>query len=183
MFLKNTNYFFTPSVLNENILVYAESDVLQDIHLTAFGYSSRLNIGHSFYSYNNFNLFPCCTNSWNISSYNNDPKTFQKLIEVGFHLKEHHNGFWQNPNSIQRLQQHLFFSHSLFFLTLFSFYILVDLKNYMKYFYQVGNKSNNMKFISIFCHYILIAICINYLIESRSILVFEKRGTYRVLRT
>ena len=39
-----------------------------------------------------------------------------------------------------------------------------------------------MRLISIFCHYILIVICINYLIESRSIQLLEKRGTYRELR-
>ena len=49
-------------------------------------------------------------------------------------------------------------------------------KSKFKMKFKVKYKSNNMKLISIFCHCILIAICINYLIESRSIQVFEKRG-------
>ena len=55
-------------------------------------------------------------------------------------------------------------------------------KSEFKMKFKVRYKSNNMKFISIFCHCILIVICINYLIESRSIQLLEKRGTYRELR-
>ena len=55
-------------------------------------------------------------------------------------------------------------------------------KSKFKMKFKVKYKSNNMKFISIFCHCILITICINYLIESRSIQLLEKGGTYRELR-
>ena len=103
-----------------------------------------------------------------------------------------------------KFSENCVFNHSfiLMFITLPLFYIFllfqrVLITNFLKFSsnlrllfsksefkmkFKVGNKSNNMRLISIFCHFILIVICINYLIKSRSIQLLEKRGTYRELR-
>ena len=124
-----------------------------------------------------------------------------RISPFGFHNNETSNHF-QNHKEIKDT----FGVFNLLFIsmliTLFLFIIslhlqevlITNLKNFssnlrllfskseFKMKFKVGNKSNNIKLISVFCHYILIVICINYLIESRSIQLLEKRGTYRELR-
>ena len=150
MSLKNTRYFFTPSLFNENIQVCVKSDVLHDIHLIAFGNNSQLYIRHNFFSNNHFNPFYFHTNDWNLSLNSNNPKGFPNLTEVEISLIEHCNIFLQKINSVER-QHHHSFCHILLILTIFNFYILMHLKNYMRYFYHYGGISNRLLTIFLIC--------------------------------
>ena len=119
-----------------------------------------------------------------------------RISPFGFHNNETSN-YFQNHSEIKNT----FGVFNLLFIsmliTLFLFIIslhflevlITNLKNFssnlrllfskseFKMKFKVRYKSNNMKFISIFGHCILIVICINYLIESRSIQLLKEELT------